>query len=122
MSGQSSSLPTGSGAFISGEPWAVGEMYNRTMGFPSMVNSVIQAALQEEQDRLQRKYEDRGIAAEVSVTFDEERMAFVYTATGDEAVSAEYGGPESGPQAILRKTALRSGNRLKGVLEKGMAK
>ena len=122
MPGQSSSLPASSGDFISGEPWAVSEMYNKTMGFPSMVNSVIQAALQEEQDRIQRTYTDRGIAAGVSVTFDEENMAFMYSATGDEAVSAEYGGPESGPQAILRKASRKSSDRLKKVIEKGMAK
>lgn len=122
MAEQSSSLPASSGAFISGEPWAVTEMYNKTMGFPSMVNSVIQAALQEEQDRIQRRYADLGVSAGVSVSFDEDALSFIYTATGEEAVSAEYGGPESQPQAILRKASLKSGARIKSALEKGMAK
>lgn len=122
MSGQSSPLPVSSGDFISGEPWAISEMYNKTMGFPSMVNSVIQAALQEEQDRLQRKYENLGIAAVASVSFDPENMTFVYSAQGEEVVSAEYGSPESGPRAILRKASVKGSQALKSAIEKGMAK
>jgi hypothetical protein len=94
-------------------------MEKQTRGFPSLMGAVLAAALQEEEDRLRRQYTDRGIAAEVSVKYDDEHMQIVYGASGSDAAEAEYGGTTRGPQALLRKGAVRGASKIQKALEKG---
>lgn len=118
MPGQPLTPTSSSNAFISGEPAVLGFLSNELDSFPDMLNAVFEAALQEEQDRVQRAYIDRGIPAEVSVSYDHESMEVIYFASGEGVSEAEYGGPESRPQAILRKAAIKGGKTLVKTLEK----
>ena len=119
MNGQSSATSSSSGQFLSGFPWAVLEMEKQTYGFPNLMGAVLAAAIQEEEDRLRRQYTDRGVAADVSVKYDDEHMQIVYSASGGDAVEAEYGGATRGPQALLRKGAVRGASKIQKALEKG---
>jgi hypothetical protein len=94
-------------------------MSNQLNSFPDMLNAVFEAALQEEQDRVQRTYIDRGIPATVSVSYDPEAMEVLYSVNGEGVSEAEYGGLNSRPQAILRKEAIKGGKNLVKTLEKG---
>lgn len=118
MSGQSSPLPASSGLFISGQPMVMGIMAQQVNDYPNMLDAVFEAAMQEEQDRVQRQYIDRGIPAEVTVSYDAESMEVVYSALGEGVAEAEYGGLDSRPQAILRKAAVAGGKTFSRVLEK----
>jgi len=122
MNGFSTPMPTSSRPFLSGEPYVLNRMMRQTTELPSIVASAISAAMLEESDRVQRNYTDKGIEVSADVTYDVDNSKFVYTASGEDAVDTEYGGPTSNPQAILRKSAIRGADRIKKTLEKNITK
>lgn len=115
-------ISSSSSTFISGEPWGISDMLNKSLAFPSMVNAALVAAAQEEEDRLQRIYTDAGVSATVSVKYDADGTKFVATAAGQEVVDAEYGSPVSDPRALLRKNLVRDTSKIQKSIEKSIEK
>ena len=115
-------ISSSSSTFISGEPWGISDMLNKSLTFPSMVNSALIAAAQEEEDRLQRIYANAGVSATVSVKYDTDEAKFIATASGQEVVDAEYGSPVSDPRALLRKNLVRNTSKIQKSIEKSIEK
>jgi len=122
MPGFDAPIPSSSNAFISGEPWVLNKMMNTTLGFPNLVASALHAAAQEEEDRIRRTYQDYGISADVSVTYDVNNSKFIVKASGSEVVEAEYGSPVSTARAVLRKTVIRDTASMQKTIEKTIEK
>jgi hypothetical protein len=122
MNGFDMPISSSSSTFISGEPWGISDMLNKSLAFPNMVKAALAAAAQEEEERLQRIYTNAGISADISVTYDADGTKFVATASGQEVVDAEYGSPVSDARALLRKNLIRDTSTIQKSIEKSIEK
>lgn len=125
MIGYTTSVPSSSKAFLSGEPLVITSLLNQTLNLPTIMASAIAAAAQEQEDILRKAYKKAGnkeLADSVSVTYNVMDSKFEFKSSGEGATTFEYGDLGEVPNPVVRSTAVRSVNKIEKSIQKTVNK